>query len=111
VATSVSVGCFHRFGYAAERFRVLFRLWLLSILQDQDVWVYLITQVTGVILEAGITGQLSVFVIQVMAIALVFVSNVIYLFVVHLAAWFLLDRLEPDPLDLPIGFQWIMKGN
>jgi len=50
-------GCFHRFGYAAERFRVLFRL--LSILLDQDVWVYLITQVTELWsgIEAGLLAQ------------------------------------------------------
>jgi uncharacterized protein YybS (DUF2232 family) len=81
-----------------------FRLWLLSILLDQDVWVYIITQVTElaewVFLKLGLLAQPSVFLIQVMAIALVFVSNVIYLFVVHLAAWFLLDRLG-NPIPRP----------
>ena len=81
-----------------------FRLGLLSVLAGQDVWVYLITQVTElaewVFLKLGLLAQPSVFIIQVGAIALVFVSNVIYLFVVHLAAWFLLDRLG-NPIPRP----------
>jgi len=59
-----------------------FRLWLLSVLAGQDVWVYLITQVTvGVryFWKLGLLAQPSVFIIQVIAIALVFVSNLIYL--------------------------------
>jgi len=58
VATSVSVGYFHRFGYAAVRFRVLFGL--AAVLAGQDVWVYLITQVTELAewyFEAGIAGS------------------------------------------------------
>ena len=81
-----------------------FRLGLLSVLAGQDVWVYLITQVTElaewVFLKLGLLAQPSVFIIQVGAIALVFVSNLIYLFVVHLAAWFLLDRLG-NPIPRP----------
>ena len=81
-----------------------FRLGLLSVLAGQDVWVYLITQVTElaewVFLKLGLLAQPSVFIIQVGAIALVFLSNLIYLFVVHLAAWFLLDRLG-NPIPRP----------
>ncbi len=34
------------------------------------------------------------------AIAIVFLNNIIYLFAVHLAAWFLLDRLG-NPIPRP----------
>jgi uncharacterized protein YybS (DUF2232 family) len=39
-------------------------------------------------------------VIQVLALALVLVSNLVYLFVVHLVAWLLLDRLG-NPIPRP----------
>lgn len=81
-----------------------FRFWLLSILTGEDVWVYSITQVTKLIewafVKLGLLAQPDVFLIQVIAIALVFVQNVIYLFVVHLAAWLLLDRLG-NPIPRP----------
>ena len=81
-----------------------FRFWLLSILTGEDVWVYSITQVTKLIewafVKVGLLAQPDVFLIQAIAIAVVFVQNVIYLFVVHLAAWFLLDRLG-NPIPRP----------
>lgn len=81
-----------------------FRFWLLSILTGEDVWVYSITQVTKLMewafVKLGLLAQPDVFLIQVIAIALVFVQNVIYLFVVHLAAWLLLDRLG-NPIPRP----------
>lgn len=81
-----------------------FRFWLLSVLSGEDLWVYSITQVTNlaewVFLQLGLLAQPSVFLIQAMAIALVFVNNFIYLFVVHLAAWFLLERLG-NPIPRP----------
>lgn len=81
-----------------------FRFWLLSILTGEDVWVYSITQVTKLMewafVKVGLLAQPDVFLIQAIAIALVFVNNVIYLFVVHLAAWLLLDRLG-NPIPRP----------
>ncbi len=85
-------------------FGFFFRLWLLSILSGEDAWVYLITTVTDLaewgFVKLGILAQPSVFIIQLLAIALVFVNNVIYLFVVHLAAWLLLNRLG-NPIPRP----------
>ncbi len=83
---------------------VFFNLWLLLVLSGEDLWLYTITQVTQVaewvFVKLGWLAQPSVLMIQVLAIASVFVSNVIYLFVVHLAAWFLLDRLG-NPISRP----------
>jgi uncharacterized protein YybS (DUF2232 family) len=91
-------------GTLLSTFGFFFRLWLLSILAGEDVWVYLITQVTELaewgFVKLGLLGQPDVFLIQTLAIAFVFVSNVIYLFVVHLAAWLLLDRLG-NPISRP----------
>ncbi len=96
----VSIGL----GTLLGTFGFFFRFWLLSILTGEDLWVYTITQVTRLAelgyIKLGLLSQPSVFLIQAIAIALVFVNNVVYLFVVHLAAWFLLDRLG-NPIPRP----------
>jgi uncharacterized protein YybS (DUF2232 family) len=83
---------------------VFFRVWLLSVLSNEDLWIYVINQVTELIewifLKLGLLATPSVFLIQVGAIALVIINNFIYLFVVHLAAWLLLDRLG-NPIPRP----------
>ncbi|WP_193193485.1 DUF2232 domain-containing protein [Nostoc sp. MG11] len=83
---------------------VFFRLWLLSVLSGEDLWIYLITQVTEFIewifLKLGLLASPSVFLIQVGAIALIILNNFVYLFVVHLAAWLLFDRLG-NPIPRP----------
>jgi uncharacterized protein YybS (DUF2232 family) len=81
-----------------------FRMWLLSILSGEDLWIYLINQVTEIaewlFLKLGLLTSPNVFVIQVGALALVVLNNFIYLFVVHIAAWLLLDRLG-NPIPRP----------
>ncbi|KAF3887512.1 MULTISPECIES: DUF2232 domain-containing protein [Nostocales] len=83
---------------------VFFRVWLLSVLSNEDLWIYVINQVTDFIewifLKLGILSSPSVFLIQVGAIALIVLNNFIYLFVVHLGAWLLLDRLG-NPIPRP----------
>ena len=83
---------------------VFFRFWLLSVLTGEDLWVYTITQVTKLAewgyIKLGLLDEPSVLIIQVLAIALIFINNLVYLFVVHLAAWFLLDRLG-NPIPRP----------
>ncbi|MEA5576939.1 DUF2232 domain-containing protein [Anabaena sp. UHCC 0451] len=83
---------------------VFFRLWLLSVLSGEDLWVYVINQVTEIIewlfLKLQILATPSVFFIQVGAMLLIAFNNLIYLFVVHLVAWLLLDRLG-NPIPRP----------
>ncbi|NMG22265.1 DUF2232 domain-containing protein [Brasilonema bromeliae] len=83
---------------------VFFRIWLMSVLTSEDLWIYVINQVTDliewVVLKLGILVSPSVFWIQVGAIALIIFNNFIYLFTVHLAAWLLLDRLG-NPIPRP----------
>ncbi len=83
---------------------VFFRLWLLLVLSGEDVWVYSITQVTNLLewafLKVGFLAQPSIVLVEAVAIAIVFLNNIIYLFAVHLAAWFLLDRLG-NPIPRP----------
>lgn len=87
---------------------IFFRLWLLSVLSGEDLWVYVITQVTEItewiFLRLQILATPSPFFIQMGAIAVIVVNNLIYLFLVHLAAWLLLDRLG-NPIPRPP--QWV----
>jgi uncharacterized protein YybS (DUF2232 family) len=83
---------------------VFFRLWFLSVLSGEDLWVYVINQVTEIIewiflkLELLMTPNLLL--IQLGAIALIVLNNFIYLFIVHLTALLLLDRLG-NPIPRP----------
>ncbi len=81
-----------------------FRVWLLSVLTNEDLWVYFINEFTDVIewvfLQLKILATPSVFLIQVGVIGMIVVNNFIYLFVVHLAAWILLSRLG-SPIPRP----------
>lgn len=87
---------------------VFFRLWLLSLLSGEDLWVYAINQVTQLIEWVFIRLQLlavpNVLMIQLGALALIVVNNFLYLFMVHVAAWLLLDRLGNS---IPRPPQWV----
>ena len=87
---------------------VFFRLFLLSLLSGEDLWIYLINQVTNFLewlfVNFGILTIPNPFLIQIGAIALILLNNFIYLFVVHIAAWLLLDRLG-NPIPRPP--QWV----
>ena len=88
------IGCFGFF----------FRFWLFSILLGEDLWVYVISQVTNLadwlFLKLGILAQPTTFVIQILALIVVFVNNVIYGLTVHLVALLMLDRLN-NPIPRP----------
>lgn len=87
---------------------VFFRLWLLSLFSGEDLWVYAINQVTELIDWAFMRLQLlatpSLFLIQIGAVLLIVFNNLIYLFMVHLAAWLLLERLGNS---IPLPPQWV----
>lgn len=85
-------------------FGFFFRFWLFSILLGEDLWVYVINQVTNLadwlFLKLGILAQPDTLVIQIMAIAMVILNNIIYAFTVHLVALLMLDRLN-NPIPRP----------
>ena len=85
-------------------FGFFFRFWLFSILLGEDLWQYLINQMTGLaewlFLRLGILAQPSSVFIQVLAVFLIFVNSVIYLFAVHLVALLVLDKLG-SPIPRP----------
>jgi uncharacterized protein YybS (DUF2232 family) len=88
-----------------------FRFWLVSILLGEDLWVYLMTQVTQlaewIFVKLGLLATPSLVLIQAIAVGMVVLNNIVYLFVVHIAAWFLLDRLG-NPIPRPPNWVQVM---
>ena len=89
-----------------------FRIWLLSILAGEDLWGYLVAQITQLIdwtvlrltnwgwISLGALGQPSMEWVAAGAVVMVLFASLVYLFTVHLAAWLMLDRLGvtmPEP--------------
>lgn len=81
-----------------------FRFWLNSILIGENLWVYLITQITKFLdwgfFQLGILAQPNFALIQIFAIGSIIIQNLVYLFAVHLVALMLLDRLN-NPIPRP----------
>ncbi len=82
----------------------LFRFWLLSILLGENLWVYVINQVTTwadwVVMRLGLLTQPERVWVEIAAIALLLVNSAIYLFTVHLVALLMCDRLK-TPIPRP----------
>ncbi len=83
---------------------LLFRVWLLSILAGDNLWLYVNIQIKNwlewLFLLIGWLAQPNLALIQVAAVGMIFVNNLLYLFVVHLLAYWLFERLGnpiPDP--------------
>ncbi|HIK56448.1 MAG TPA: DUF2232 domain-containing protein [Synechococcales cyanobacterium M55_K2018_004] len=89
-----------------------FRVFLISVFVGEDLWVYLTSRITDLlewvvtnlvnwgILGIGALGQVNLTMVQLLAVGAVLLSDVVYLFTVHLAGWMLLQRVGnpiPDP--------------
>lgn len=85
-------------------FGFFFRIWLTSLLLGDDLWLYATTQVTRLIdwvcLKLGILFQPTLLVIQGVLAGMIVLNSIVYIFVVHLVSWFLLDRLG-NPIPRP----------
>ncbi|HEY9651359.1 MAG TPA: DUF2232 domain-containing protein [Coleofasciculaceae cyanobacterium] len=81
-----------------------FRFWLLSFLLGEDLWVYVMTQITELLewgfVKLGLLVQPSLPLIQAIAVVTIILNNAVYLFVVHLVALLMLDRLG-NPIPRP----------
>ncbi|MDB9528117.1 DUF2232 domain-containing protein [Oscillatoria sp. CS-180] len=94
------------------------RLWLLSLMLGEDMWVYLINQATQIInwmlarlVNLGLVGwgslsQSNTSLIQIVALVIVVISSLVYLFTVHLASWLLLERLGEK---IPSPPNWVQQ--
>jgi uncharacterized protein YybS (DUF2232 family) len=83
---------------------LFFRFWLNSILIGENLWVYVITQITKFLdwgfFQLGILAEPNFALIQTLAIGSIIIQNLVYLFAVHLVALMLLDRLD-NPIPRP----------
>ena len=81
-----------------------FRIWLVSLLLGDDLWLYATTQVTELLewlfVKLGLLIQPTLGLVQAGIVVMVILNSVVYLFVVHLVAWLLLDRLG-SPIPRP----------
>lgn len=81
-----------------------FRFWLVSILLGEDLWIYVMNQITEFaewgFVKLGLLAQPNLILIQAIAILMIVLNNFVYLFVVHLVALLMLDRLG-NPIPRP----------
>ncbi len=89
-----------------------FQVGLLSLLLGTDLWLYLNRQITGLLdwifVKLGVLIQPNILTVQLAAIALIFVNALLYLLLVHLVAWVLLERLGNSIPDPPEWLQVIL---
>jgi uncharacterized protein YybS (DUF2232 family) len=85
-------------------FGFFFRIWLVSLLLGDDLWAYITTQITELVewgfVKLGLLIQPELVLVQAIAALMIVINNIVYLFVVHLAAWLLLERLG-NPIPAP----------
>jgi uncharacterized protein YybS (DUF2232 family) len=85
-------------------FGFFFRVWLVSLMLGDDLWLYATTQVTDLLewifVRLGLLFQPTLLQVQAAVVLMIWLNNLVYLFVVHLVAWFLLDRLG-NPIPRP----------
>jgi uncharacterized protein YybS (DUF2232 family) len=81
-----------------------FRFWFFSLLVGEDLWLYVTTQITellqGIFDRLGLLIQPELWIIQSVSVLAVVINNLLYLFVVHLVALLVLDRLG-NPIPRP----------
>jgi uncharacterized protein YybS (DUF2232 family) len=94
--TSISLGAL------LDCIGVFFRFGLTSILLGEDLWMYLMARIRDfsewVFIQLGILAEPNLATTQIFAIGLILLSNVVYLFVIHLVALLMFERLgNPIP--------------
>jgi len=81
-----------------------FRFWLFSIIIGEDLWRYVVNQVTEflqwVFLNLGILAQPNNLMVQIGSILLVTATGILYLVTVHVAAYLILERMK-QPMPRP----------
>ncbi|MBR8826856.1 MAG: DUF2232 domain-containing protein [Gomphosphaeria aponina SAG 52.96 = DSM 107014] len=91
-------------GTVIGTFGFFFRFWLFSLLLGEDLWLYVITQITEltewIFLRLGLLSVPPMWLVELFAWAMIIVNNLLYLFAVHLTALLILDRLG-NPIPRP----------
>ena len=88
-------------------FGTFFKIWLVSALLGEDLWLYFTMQATGLLEwgvdKLGLLWQPTIGSVQLATIAFLIVKDCIYTTLYHIVAWYLCDRLGttiPDPPKL-----------
>jgi uncharacterized protein YybS (DUF2232 family) len=94
--TSISLGAL------LDCIGVFFRFWLTSVFIGEDLWMYLMARIRDlaewIFVQLGILAEPNLIVIQILATVLILFSNIVYLFVVHLVALLMFEKLgNPIP--------------
>jgi uncharacterized protein YybS (DUF2232 family) len=99
-------------GTLISTFGFFFRIWILSIFLGEDLWAYLTNRITDFLqwglsklvdwgwLGLEVLGQTNLTAVQIATVGAILLSDLVYIFTVHLAAWLLLDRLG-NPIPEP----------
>jgi uncharacterized protein YybS (DUF2232 family) len=92
------------FGTIIGTFGFFFRFWLFSLLLGEDLWQYVINQITGMLdwffIKLGILAEPTLGLISLLAFILIVINSLFYIFAVHLVALLILDRLG-NPIPRP----------
>jgi uncharacterized protein YybS (DUF2232 family) len=91
-------------GAIIATFGVFVRISLTSVLVGTDLWNYIVNAVTALLewlfVQLGVLIEVNPFLIQLLALGYVVIAQIVYVFVVHLVALLLLDRLK-NPISRP----------
>jgi len=92
---------------------IFFRVWLVSLMLGEDVWVYVIGRFTELaewlFMKLGWLAVPSISVIEAIAIAMILLNSLIYSFAVHAVALLIMDRLG-NPIPQPPYWIKVLLG-
>lgn len=110
-------------GTLIDTFGFFMRMWLLSVFLGEDLWSYLTNRIADLIqwiltkfvdwglLGLEVLGQSNLTAVQAATVGVVLLSDFVYLFTVHLAAWLLLERLGNPIPNPPRWVQVLMEDS
>lgn len=104
--TSISLGAL------LDCIGVFFRFWLTSAFIGEDLWMYSMARIHDlaewIFGQLGILAEPSLLVIQTLAILLILFSNFVYLFVIHLVALLMFERLGNPLPKAPVWVETLL---
>lgn len=108
-------------GTLISTFGFFLRVWILSTFLGEDLWLYITNRITDLIewgttrlvdwgiLGIGMLGQPDLTIVQIVTVLMILLSDFVYLFTVHLAAWLMLERVGNPIPDPPRWVQVLME--
>lgn len=88
---------------------LFFQLGLLSLLLGTDLWLFVNRQITSFLewgmVKLGWLVQPDLLVVQLFSVGLILVNALLYMLLVHLVAWLVLDRIGNSIPDPPLWLQ------